>query len=89
MSAKQDKRLRQAARGLAVTLDQAGKNIVGRGLMYEEHKRITSEMYIYGEGEAEVYAVTAKNRPDSYRGIVRALKKGIKSGKIDPLQVKK
>ena len=88
MSAKQEKRLRRAARGLAVTLDQAGNKIHSRGLLAQEHKRIpntsvSSDPKDHRNPEAPfVYAVTAVNRPDSLRGIIRSLKKGLKSGTI-------
>jgi hypothetical protein len=65
MSAKQDKRLRKAARGLAVTLDQAGKPISERGL-----------------GTMGANKSTLVNQPNSLRGIVRNLKKGVRQGKI-------
>lgn len=98
MSAKQAKRLRQAARGLAVSLDQAGRAIHERGLMAQEHRRLSpsSVSYhsevppkelvdMYEPQEQEVFAVTAVNRADSLRGIIRSLKKGVKSGKLQNL----
>lgn len=66
MSAKQSKRLRQAARGLAVTLDEAGRKISKR------------EQSVQQSGSVQ-------NKPDSLRGIIRTLKKGIKTGRLDPL----
>lgn len=92
MSAKQAKRLRQAARGLAVSLDQSGKTIHERGLMAVEHKRLSPSSISFRsdvppkeqvDDPNEVYAVTAVNRADSLRGIIRTLKKGIKSGQLD------
>jgi hypothetical protein len=96
MSAKQAKRLRQAARGLAVSLDQSGKTIHERGLMAFEHKHASpSSTYYDPKGvlppkdrvddprEPEVFAVTAVNRADSLRGIIRTLKKGIRTGQLD------
>jgi hypothetical protein len=65
MSAKQSKRLRQAARGLAVTLDEAGRKISERDQAVDFHG--------------------TRNKPDSLRGIIRTLKKGIKTGRLDPL----
>lgn len=92
MSAKQAKRLRQAARGLVVTLDQAGRKIYERGLMAQEHRAPVSPSSIVGnpkdqvdEPQGELLAVTAHNRPDSLRGIIRTLKKGLRSGSIGPL----
>lgn len=92
MSAKQAKRLRQAARGLVVTLDQAGKDIKGRGLNYIEHRTLSPSSTVgVQEGledanpEGDLIGITAVNRPDSFRGIIRTLKKGMKSGKIDKL----
>jgi len=91
MSAKQAKRLRQAARGLVVTLDQAGRTIHERGLMAFEHKRPNpSSISSVSPKELvddpnEVFAVTAVNRADSLRGIIRTLKKGVKSGKVKNL----
>jgi hypothetical protein len=89
MSAKQAKRLRQAARGLAVSLDQSGKTIHERGLMAFEHKRPSASSISsispkeQVDDPNQVYAVTAVNRADSLRGIIRTLKKGIKSGQLD------
>lgn len=88
MSAKQAKRLRQAARGLAISLDQAGRTIHERGLMAVEHKRsspssISSNPKDLVDDPNEVIAVTAINRADSLRGIIRTLKKGIRSGQLD------
>lgn len=90
MSAKQAKRLRRAARGLVVTLDQAGRTIHERGLMAVEHKRlspssISSNPKDLVDDPNEVFAVTAVNRADSLRGIIRTLKKGVKSGKVSNL----
>ncbi len=91
MSAKQEKRLRQAARGLAVTLDQAGRTIHARGLLAVEHREMNvssilssspSPDQIVDDPRGPVYAVTAVNRPDSLRGIIRSLKKGVKSGAV-------
>lgn len=94
MSAKQAKRLRQAARGLAVSLDQAGRKIHERGLVAQEHRRaspssISSKMFssdpkdlVDDPREGELMSVTALNRPDSLRGIVRTLKKGMKKGTV-------
>ncbi len=90
MSAKQEKRLRQAARGLAVSVDQAGRKIHERGLLSQEHRRTSiSSMSLSSiapkdrvDDPREVYAVTAVNRPDSLRGIIRKLKKGVKAGEI-------
>ena len=89
MSAKQEKRLRQAARGLAVSVDQAGRKIHERGLLSQEHRRTsvssTSLSSIAPKDRVDdprVYAVTAINRPDSLRGIIRKLKKGVKAGEI-------
>lgn len=88
MSAKQAKRLRKIARGLAVTLDQAGNKIHERGLLAQEHKvtdisSVSSDPKDHRERrEPVVFAVTAVNRPDSLRGIIRNLKKGVKSGSI-------
>jgi hypothetical protein len=98
MSAKQAKRLRQAARGLAVSLDQSGKTIHERGLMAFEHKRASPSSIVGTDAfrsdlppkdqvddpsEPEVFAVTAVNRADSLRGIIRTLKKGIRTGQLD------
>jgi indole-3-glycerol phosphate synthase len=94
MSAKQAKRLRQAARGLVVTLDQAGRTIHERGLMAFEHKRASPSSVSFRsdvppkelvDDPNEVFAVTAVNRADSLRGIIRTLKKGVKSGKVKNL----
>lgn len=92
MSAKQAKRLRQAARGLAVTLDQAGREIHERGLLAQEHKRANPSSIsvrsdippkeLVDDPREIVYAVTAVNRPDSLRGIIRHLKRGMKKGVI-------
>jgi hypothetical protein len=92
MSAKQAKRLRQAARGLAVSLDQSGKTIHERGLMAFEHKRASASSIAFRadvhpkdqvDDPNEVFAVTAVNRADSLRGIIRTLKKGIRTGQLD------
>ena len=93
MSAKQAKRLRQAARGLAVSLDQSGKKIHERGLMAHEHRRANPSSTFDPKGVLppkeqvddpfEVFAVTAVNRADSLRGIIRTLKKGIRTGQLD------
>ena len=100
MSAKQAKRLRQAARGLAVTLDQAGKEIHERGLYAQEHRRaspssisVRSDVHpkdlVDDPSEGELMSVTAVNRPDSLRGIIRHLKKGMAKGTIPNLPAPK
>lgn len=101
MSGKQDKRLRKAALGLALSLDEAGKKISERTLLAKEHKRpkaplpVANEAAYFHEGfksvvmsksnkddGMETYAITAYNRPDSLRGIIQTIKKGLKSGKL-------
>lgn len=92
MSAKQAKRLRRAAKGLAVTLDQAGREIHERGLLAQEHKKVnpayassivsSNPKDLVDDPREIVYAVTAVNRPDSLRGIIRHLKKGVRKGAI-------
>lgn len=67
MSAKQSKRLRKAALGLAVAVSGAGKGITKRTLLNKDG--------------------SAVNTPNSLRGIVRSLKKGVKNsiiGKLPP-----
>jgi hypothetical protein len=93
MSAKQAKRLRKAAMGLTVSLTQAGRQIHERGLLGQEHRKASLDPRAFSSSVhpkdlvddptvGEVYAITAVNRPDSFRGIVRTLKKGIKKGTI-------
>lgn len=86
MSGKQDKRLRKAARGLAVALDEAGKKIVKRGLLAVEHRAaspssiMSDSKSMMNTEQGKLLAVTAVNRPDSLRGIIRNLKKGMVQG---------
>jgi hypothetical protein len=81
MSGKQDKRLRKAARGLAVVLDEAGKKIVERGLLSVEHRAASPSSLTKDRAEpGRLLSVTAVNRPDSLRGIIRNLKKGLGAG---------
>jgi len=114
MSGKQAKRLRSAAKGMAVVLDQNGKTIVNRELLAQEHKRFemptaayingvrvpqgsgtvsvsgtgavsldsASSTFVGDQMKEHVYAVTAVNRKDSLRGIIRYLKKGLKKGAV-------
>lgn len=89
MSGKQSKRLRAAAKGLAVMFDQQGKTIADRGFTVQEHKRVEMPTAMYEGGERllnkeltateRVFAVTVTNKKDSLRGIVRYLKKGLKA----------
>lgn len=97
MSGKQDKRLRRAALGLAVSVDhdgEGGRKIHERGLIETKHT-LPNPSYDYrplDRGDVmlaqhtrvqeHVYAVTVKNRPDSLRGIIRTIKKGIKKGAV-------
>lgn len=88
MSAKQAKRLRQVARGLAVVLEEQGKTIHARGLFAKEHKKMGNPSSIVGadgsteEAPQQRISVTAYNRPDSLRAIVRNFKRGLKSGEM-------
>lgn len=108
MSAKQAKRLRKAAMGLVVSVSEAGKEIRGRTLLAQEHRRaapqsassISSAPMTRGEEleqlmhpkdrvddrrQGELMAITAINAPNSLRGIIRTLKKGMKKGTIDKM----
>jgi hypothetical protein len=98
MSGKQEKRLRQMAKGLAVSVDQGGRQIHERGLIETKHTLPNPDVYSDGTRsvvlddtmnfqprarvQEYVYAVTVKNRPDSLRDIIRTLKNGIKNGVI-------
>lgn len=76
MSAKQAKRLRQAARGLAVSLDQAGVQITGRKQRVVDHGAIavqnTHPKDRVDEPQSKLQLV---NEGNSMRGIIRAMKK--------------
>lgn len=94
MSGKSSKKLRKIAMGLATTLDQSGTKIEPRCLLARNHtSRLSASSRIEADlgadlgvgpepAEPVVTAVTAYNRPNSLRGIVQTLKKGIKSGKL-------
>lgn len=97
MSAKQAKRLRKAAMGLVVTVSEAGKEITSRTLLAQEHRLaapqaassiVADEAHPKGivddpRGKrGELIAITAINAPNSLRGIIRTLKKGMKKGTI-------
>ena len=83
MSGKSARRLRKAAMGLAVSLDEAGRKIHPRDLLAQEHKRPSVEGFSSAvppkdrvdDPRSQTYAVTAINRPDSLRGIIRSMKK--------------
>lgn len=93
MSAKQAKRLRKAAMGLVVTVSEAGKEIRSRTLLAQEHTRSGGSPssvsikpdQIVDNPKREVFAITAVNAPNSLRGIIRTLKKGMKKGTIGKL----
>ena len=98
MSQKQAKRLRKAALGLVVALEQAGRTIQPNALLAKEHRRAVvpgSEHNPKLDGDqpdqeqpeqlGKLYAISAVNRPDSLRGIIRTIKKGMKSGVIPSL----
>lgn len=90
MSGKSSKKLRKIAMGLATTLDQSGTKIEARCLLARNHtsrlsasSRIEADLGVGSEpAEPVVTAVTAYNRPNSLRGIVQTLKKGIKNGVV-------
>lgn len=77
MSGKSSKKLRKIALGLASVLDEDGIHIENRELLVREYHapNSTKEAPI-------VVAVTAVNRPNSLRGIIRNLKRGMKSGEL-------
>lgn len=97
MSAKQAKRLRKAAMGLVVTVSEAGKEIRPRTLLAQEHRRAApraassvamkpDQIVDDPRGRrGELMAITAVNAPNSLRGIIRTLKKGMKKGTIDKM----
>ena len=87
MSGKQAKRLRRAATGLAVALDQEGRNIVERGIVIKEHREINPSVFSsrasdLDQPETIVVAHQRVNRRDSRRGIIRELKRGLAKGLI-------
>ena len=98
MNGKQAKRLRRAAMGLAVTLDQAGRKIAQNGHTVQEHtikvpamiSAMINDPDTVPEQKAQVLQiansktgkVTHHNRKDSLRGIYRAIKQGVAEGKI-------
>jgi len=97
VSAKQAKRLRKAAMGLAVSVSEAGREIRGRTLLAQEHRRtaasstVTSsasmkpDQIVSDDVHIETFAVSAINAPNSLRGIIRSLKKGMKNGTLDKM----
>ena len=98
MSAKQAKRLRKAAMGLAVSVSEAGKEITSRTLLAQEHRRATiastssvafdpthPKDHVDDHRNGQVFAVTAINAPNSLRGIIRTLKKGMRNGTLDKM----
>ena len=99
MSAKQAKRLRKAAMGLAVSVSEAGKEITSRTLLAHEHRRaapsaassiidndmIDPKEFVDDPRKGELFAVTAVNAPNSLRGIIRTLKKGMRNGTLDKM----
>lgn len=97
MSAKQAKRLRKAAMGLVVAVTEAGRTVQPRQLLAQEHRApidanfsSASQEDIHpkervDEPKGKLIAITAINRPDSFRGIVRSIKKGLKNGSIPSL----
>lgn len=94
MNGKQAKRLRKAAMGLAVTLDQAGRKIEPNGYVVKEHKNSASSMNyssassISSSTEPEeapqpkAPSLQIFNKPLTLRSIYRQIKKGVVSGKI-------
>ena len=95
MSAKQAKRLRKAAMGLVVSVSEAGKEITSRTLLAQEHRRAAPSAassialdathpkdIVDDHSKGELFAITAVNAPNSLRGIIRTLKKGMKKGTI-------
>lgn len=94
MSAKQAKRLRKAAMGLAVSVSEAGKEITSRTLLAQEHRRAAPSSLLSNgvkpdqvveDPRGELFAVTAFNAPNSLRGIIRTLKNGMKNGSLDKM----
>jgi hypothetical protein len=98
MSAKQAKRLRKAAMGLVVSVSEAGKEITSRTLLAQEHRHAAPgaassiafdamhpKERVDDHRRGKLFAITAVNAPNSLRGIIRTLKKGMKKGTIDKL----
>ena len=87
MSGKQQKRLRKIAKGLAVVAEEAGRKIDERGTSEVtktsvDHSSISSEAVVRRPGADPFEVRTVVNRQDTLRGIVRNIKKGVKSGKV-------
>lgn len=95
MNGKQAKRLRKAAVGLAVTIEQGGRKVSERDQHVEQHKSYSpSSVIMSGDGvsrggppypvsEAPTISEQVKNKPDSVRFIYQQFKKGVVSGKIN------
>lgn len=78
MNGKQSKRLRRAARGLAVTLTEAGRDIKEAGYVVKRHEDRFSSVRSDAPAEPGAPAVSYQvlTRPDSLRGIYKKLKSG-------------
>lgn len=85
MNGKQAKRLRKAAMGLAVALDEAGKNISARGQNVETHTQMDPQSILSNRSRDNAVLVKGKtihNDELSLRGIYQALKRGVVDGKV-------
>lgn len=89
MNGKQAKRLRKAAMGLAVALDEAGKKISARGQTVENHTEVDPQSILSDKprpDRAIVKAQTIHNDELSLRSIYQTLKRGVRDGKIGKTQ---
>ena len=85
MNGKQAKRLRKAAMGLAVALDEAGKSVSARGQNIETHTEVDPQSILSNRPRNDhviVKAQTIHNDELSLRGIYQSLKRGVVDGKI-------
>jgi hypothetical protein len=74
MNGKQAKRLRRAALGLAVALNEAGRDIKKDGYQIRKHENAFNPAH--GEDGKPIPSYQLLVRPDSMKGIYKKLKTG-------------